>query len=253
MLIGTTEHHARKGNYHFAISKMNQQPVDWPRIRFVVFDVDGTLYAQRPLRLRMAARLLLHSVAQFTIKDLAVLHTFRQRRETLGDEEVLNFEEILIEEVASHHGLPHERVRRIAKEWIEDRPLPLLRQCRYPRVDDLFEKLRHSGRKIGILSDYPSHNKLAAMQLDADYVLSAGEVGILKPHPLGLTRLMAEAGVTQDQTLFIGDRAERDGEAADRAGVTCILRSTKPIPGYRTFSRFDDPIFDGVSKFVANA
>ena len=30
---------------------MSGPAVDWPRIRAVVFDVDGTLYAQRPMRL----------------------------------------------------------------------------------------------------------------------------------------------------------------------------------------------------------
>ena len=30
------------------------QPSDWKDIRLVAFDVDGTLYRQRPLRLRMA-------------------------------------------------------------------------------------------------------------------------------------------------------------------------------------------------------
>ena len=42
---------------------------------------------------------------------------------------------------------------------------------------------------------------------------------------------------------MIGDRADRDGLAARRAGVDVILRS-KPVDGYVTFMSFDDPIFD---------
>ena len=40
------------------------QPSDWKDIRLVVFDVDGTLYRQRPLRLRMARDLVLHAVTK---------------------------------------------------------------------------------------------------------------------------------------------------------------------------------------------
>lgn len=36
-------------------------PLDWDRLHLVVFDVDGTLYRQRPLRLRMARDLLFHT------------------------------------------------------------------------------------------------------------------------------------------------------------------------------------------------
>ena len=33
----------------------DQSAFDWASVRLVAFDVDGTLYAQRALRLRMAA------------------------------------------------------------------------------------------------------------------------------------------------------------------------------------------------------
>ena len=36
------------------------RPTDWASIRLVAFDVDGTLYRQRPLRLRMARDLAIH-------------------------------------------------------------------------------------------------------------------------------------------------------------------------------------------------
>ena len=39
-------------------------PADWRDIRLVAFDVDGTLYSQRPLRLRMARDMVLHSVTK---------------------------------------------------------------------------------------------------------------------------------------------------------------------------------------------
>ena len=35
---------------------------DWDTIRLVVFDIDGTLYRQRPLRLRMARDILAYTL-----------------------------------------------------------------------------------------------------------------------------------------------------------------------------------------------
>jgi FMN phosphatase YigB (HAD superfamily) len=42
-------------------------PADWRDIRLVAFDVDGTLYKQRPLRLRMGRDMVLDTVA--TVHD----------------------------------------------------------------------------------------------------------------------------------------------------------------------------------------
>jgi putative hydrolase of the HAD superfamily len=220
--------------------------IDWSRIKLVAFDVDGTLYAQRPLRLRVAAALIRHTVKSRNTRTMAVLKTYRTLREELGDTETPDFDRILLDRVAQHHALSPGLIREIVAEWMEQRPLGSLARCRYPAVDRLFERIRASGRLIGILSDYPAHAKLQAMTLSADHVVSAGEVGLLKPHPRGLQRLMELAGTAPEETILIGDRDERDGAAARRAGTACLLRSRKPVPGVGTFTRFDDPIFDGV-------
>ena len=80
--------------------------------------------------------------------------------------------------------------------------------------------------KIGIFSDYPATDKLAAMGLAAHHVVAASDVGLLKPHATGLQSLMTAASATAHDTLFIGDRADRDGVAGQRAGVR-ILRAKK--------------------------
>ena len=227
--------------------------IDWARIRLVAFDVDGTLYAQRPLRLRMAAALAAHTLSRRSLRTLAVLRSYRTLREELGSAETADFDRLLLAEVARRHGLEPEAAGRLVAEWMEDRPLGALAGCRYPAIDLLFDRVRRSGRTIGILSDYPARDKLAAMGLEADHLVSAGEVGLLKPHPRGLQRLMELARTTPEQTILIGDRLDRDAEAARRAGSACLLRSTKPVPGVGTFKRFDDPIFAGLDQPVSDA
>jgi FMN phosphatase YigB (HAD superfamily) len=67
--------------------------------------------------------------------------------------------------------------------------------------------------------DYPATEKLAAMGLAAHHVVAASDIGLLKPHARGLQSLTAAASTTARETLFVGDRADRDGVAGRRAGV----------------------------------
>lgn len=226
-------------------SPMSFSGDDWAAIRLVVFDVDGTLYDQRPVRLAMARRLLLHSAARFSAKDLKALRVFRRLREQAAERALVDFEPVVIAEAAAAAGCTPERMAELVRDWIETRPLPLLRSARAEGVERLFSALRRSGRRVAVWSDHPVRDKLAALGLEADD--SAGAVdpdlGRLKPDPAGLELLMRRAGVKPSQTLMIGDRADRDGGAARRAGVRVLLRSRKPIEGWTTFARYDDPVF----------
>jgi hypothetical protein len=54
-------------------------------------------------------------------------------------------------------------------------------------------------------------------------------VGLLKPHARSLQSLMAAASAAAQETVFIGDRADRDGGAGQRAGVRILIRSSQSI------------------------
>ena len=219
-------------------------PADWREIRLVAFDVDGTLYRQRPLRLRMGCDMVLHAVAKRDLSAINVVSAYRRIREHLAAKEVLDFEPVLIAETAKATSTSPECVHAIVCEWIETRPLRYLRGCVFSGVPQLFAGLQRAGKKIGVFSDYPATEKLAAMGLAVHHVVTASEVGLLKPHARGLQTLMAAASSTARDTLFIGDRADRDGVAGQRAGVRTLIRSSKPIQGFQTFKTFNDPLFD---------
>jgi FMN phosphatase YigB (HAD superfamily) len=220
-------------------------PLDWDNVHLVVFDVDGTLYRQRPLRIKMARDILLYTLLKRDLNVVAVLARYRRIRERLGDEEAIDFERALIAQTAAATANSPDQVRAIVSEWVERRPLKYLAACRYPGLPQLFAGLRRSGKSIGILSDYPAEAKLEALGLTANYVVFAGDegIGVLKPHPRGLESLIATAVVKPQQTLLIGDRADRDGIVARRVGAQALIRSSKPIEGWQTFARFDDALF----------
>ena len=48
----------------------------------------------------------------------------------------------------------------------------------------MFAGLQRAGKKIGIFSDYPATEKLAAMGLAVHHVVAANDVGLLKPRGL---------------------------------------------------------------------
>lgn len=218
---------------------------DWQSIRLVVFDVDGTLYDQGRLRLRMSRDLLLDAALRRSVEAIKLLRVYRRLRETMADEEVADFERALIAETARVTGRSADRLRAVVDTWIEKTPLRYLASCRYPGVAELFAGLRRNGKRIGVLSDYPAAAKLAALGLKADYVVCAGDpsVGLLKPNPKGLAVLIQAAGVDAQATVLIGDRTERDGAAARRLGVWPLIRSRRPLEHWQTFARFDDAIF----------
>lgn len=221
------------------------QSFNWDPIKLVVFDVDGTLYSQKKLRPRMARDLLLSALWSRSTRAVRVLSAYRKIRERLGDEEVREFEPVLLGETAQCCGVSEAEVAAIVAEWMERRPLAYMADCCFPGIPQLFERLRTGGKTIGILSDYPAHAKLRAFGLSADVVVCAGDpgVGVLKPHPQGLERVMELAGIPAGATVMIGDRIERDGDAARRIGVQALIKSNRPAAGWHTFSSYHDAIF----------
>ncbi len=210
---------------------MTAPAVEWQRVRAVVFDVDGTLYDQRPMRLRMARELALRCLARpATLREARILKTFRSLREKLADEEATGIGRLQYDRTAKRLGLPVDRIEAVVEEWILRRPLRHAAACRRAGARRLFAKLRAGGRGIGVWSDYPAAGKLEAMGLTADAVVCAtdSEVDRLKPRPEGLVRLLGLLGTEPAETLVIGDRDERDGEAARRAGCPYLLFARRP-------------------------
>jgi len=222
--------------------------IEWRGVRVVAFDVDGTLYSQSRLRQRIVPELVLQSALHFDLRAMRIISAYRKARERLADQEREAFEPILLAEVANVCGTRVAVVEAVTNEWLHRRPLRLLNACRYKGVAEFFELVRDSGRKIAILSDYPARDKLAALRLDADVVVWAGEprVEVMKPHPRGLETLLARAGAAPQEAILIGDRVERDGLAGQRAGVRTYIRSAKSVDGWPTFSSFGELIAHGV-------
>ena len=120
-------------------------------LRAVWFDLDGTLYDQRRLRLRMLLELSGYILKdRHAVRDIKVLYRFRKAREELSDGGADNVSKKQLGMTAEKLSVPPALVRKITEEWLYRRPLKHLAACRFPQTDVFFDALREHGIKIGV-------------------------------------------------------------------------------------------------------
>jgi len=231
-------------------------------LKVVVFDVDGTLYRQAPLRRAMLVRLL-RSYALRPVegwRTLRALSAYRHAQEALRTEACTNVADAQLARACDRTNSDPASMLRCVERWMDQEPLPLLRQFRHEGLVEFLDACRARGLKLAVLSDYPAAAKLRALGLDAhfDVVLCAQspEIGVFKPHPRGLQVALRRLGVRPEECLYVGDRADVDGAAADAAGVRSVIvtsssRSSAPytvVPGY---PQLQARLFAGAAQLVA--
>lgn len=196
------------------------------QVRGVILDLDGTLYNQKKLRVRMALELMRHCLFRpWLIREVLILFHFRRIRESLAEagQSDVSRQQFLLTARKCHCG--PEEVLDVVDDWLYRRPLRHLARYRYPLVDSLLSFL--SGRQImiAVLSDHPAETKLKALQVEGVFSCSSQDPSIdkLKPDPAGVLHICSHWGIAPSQCLVIGDRDDRDGEAARRAGAWYVV------------------------------
>lgn len=195
-------------------------------MKAVIFDVDGTLYDQRKLRIRLLFDMLRSALRRpAVVSDLNVIRNFRKAREQLGASGAARIARGQFLVGSRLARTSPERVRRLVDQWMVNQPLAHLPDCRYDGVGEFFDYLRSCDARIGVFSDYPAEAKLAALGLTADVVLSAEDQDVdrLKPDPTGLRVAADRLGLPVGACMMIGDRDDKDGECARRAGMTYLI------------------------------
>jgi HAD superfamily hydrolase (TIGR01549 family) len=217
----------------------------------VIFDMDGTLYFQKPFRIRMLLYLVGHVLSHpSSIGDLFIIKKYRNVREH-WDMDVLgleakkgeNLDDIQYEYVAKLKKTTKDRVKNVVEFYMHEVPLKLLYRYRDNELAEIIDKLHVANIKIVVYSDYPAEDKLKALGIKADccYCSSDERIGTMKPDPKGLGVILNELCLEHDQVLMVGDRYEKDGLAAEGNKIDYIILSASPNKRSEAIKLFTNP------------
>jgi HAD superfamily hydrolase (TIGR01549 family) len=179
--------------------------------RLIIFDMDGTLYYQFPLRLCMCVELIGYYILHiYKITELLTLSKFRK----LYEKGILG------------------KGNTVVTHWMQERPLRYIALFQDKKLLHLIRSLQEQGVKIAVYSDYPVEQKIRVLHdLAIDHYFCASDTVIhcLKPDPRGLKNIVRITGESIENSLFIGDRYEKDGKCAENAGMDYIILDKNPL------------------------
>ena len=196
-----------------------------PQTRLVVFDLDGTLYAKS----RMAWRMLCAAPNDWKRMLAERKARKRLRGKWLQNEEL--FYQTYFQTLANYCKSTTEDMR----VWYTNCYMPLMVNVirkYYKPVEWLMPFVAECKKRdirLVVLSDYGHTNeKLNALNINMnifDWVISAPELGGLKPAPQLLEKVAEHMAVTPEQCLVIGDREDTDIALAKALGASFYLVS----------------------------
>jgi FMN phosphatase YigB (HAD superfamily) len=118
-------------------------------------------------------------------------------------------------------------VKAVVQEWFEKRPLPFIRILHRRELESAFFSLNYNGLKLGVLSDYPAHEKIKALKIDkyVNVIVSSSDKELLgfKPKTNGFRLAAQKMELDPKHILYIGDRPEVDGVGATTAGMQAVI------------------------------
>lgn len=185
-----------------------------------IFDMDGTLYSQKQMRIKMLLRLVKYYLMHLNKwKDLASVYEFRKLRE-LSEYKACSMSK-LYPIVANRLGITAERVSEAIEKWMFTVPLEIIKECAYVDVINYINSSSKEGKQIYIYSDYPAEEKAKSIGICYDGIFVSEEIGDgeLKPSRSAMEYILQEIGASKEEILYVGDRNEKDGRSAEYAQV----------------------------------
>ena len=223
-------------------------------IKGVAFDLDGTLYPNYRLNIR---------ILPFVLKELRLLAAFGKARNIIRKEQKKDIQnhpafadfyiyqaEITAKILSVEPEQLKEKIDRLIYRGWE----PLFINVKlFKGVHETLKALGKAGYKLGLLSDFPPEKKLENLGLSGywDAVHCSEHCGALKPHPLPFLKMADALSLPPENILYVGNSHSYDVAGAARAGMKtawikpfyqCCSKK-KPTPdfsfsNYRQFNKF---------------
>jgi putative hydrolase of the HAD superfamily len=195
-----------------------------PGIQAVAFDLDGTLYPNCRLYIRLLP---------FLLKEWRLLAAFGRARDIIRLEQKqgqyksgTDFYYYQAQLTAAILKTPTEATKEKIDRLIYRGWEPLFKKVAlFPHAGETLAALRQAGLKTGLLSDFPPETKLYNLGITHhwDAVCCSEETGALKPDPRPFACLAAALGCAPEQILYVGNSLRYDTAGARRAGMQTAL------------------------------
>ena len=209
-------------------------------IEGVAFDLDGTLYPNYRLNIRLLP---------FISKELRLLTAFGEARDLirsrqnggcLPEGDFYEYQAGITADILNkknHEELQKEKIiytkdkieKLIYRGWE-----PLFKKIKlYKYVIETLGALRKAGYKTGLLSDFPPETKMDYLGISGgwDAVLCSEKCGALKPHPLPFTELARAMSLPPEKILYVGNSRSYDVKGAAGAGMKTAWIKNALFPG----------------------
>ena len=188
-------------------------------IQTIIFDLDGTLYHKQGLVRRMILRLW------WCLPLLISERIARKKIVTCAYDSPERFYEAFFQTMARGHWWNAQ----IARKWYHTIYMPTMvriiakHQLPNTAVINTLHLAKHKGCVTILFSDYGAvEEKLQAIGLEPalfSYIIDAPTLGGLKPNKTVIDKLFTTTNTNPKNTLFIGDRVDKDGAAAQAVGA----------------------------------
>jgi putative hydrolase of the HAD superfamily len=222
----------------------------------VAFDLDGTLYPNYRLNLRLIP---------FILREFPLLMAFGSARDRLRGkkgprEAVLPGEDFYAAQarlmvgylkIPSVPPLSTSAASRLNSSLaLQDKVEQLIYRGweahfakikLYPHVRETLDDLRRGGLKLALLSDFPPEQKIKHLGLDGglwDLVLCSEVLGALKPDAVPFQELIRRLDMEPSRILYVGNSVSYDIKGAKAAGCRAALISPRHCPA-ADFTFFD--------------
>lgn len=202
---------------------MKDAKIELNGVKTVVFDLDGTLYNKQGLAARLTSRLW------WCLPLLAAERRARKNMHYFRYASQQEFFTAFFRQMARGHWWSVG----IAEKWYNHVYMPTMVRLigRYhrprPQIIALLDECKRMGLQMAVYSDYGCvEEKMEALGIDTqpfELLVSAPELGALKPSETCAAAVMEMLHAEPETTLFVGDRDEKDGASARAVGARFML------------------------------
>lgn len=183
-------------------------------IKGLIFDVDGTLYRQTPVRLNIGMQMLREMTNKVHRPYLLGVLRYRKARNAHAD-----WSNDKCKIYAARENLDEQLLSAYIERWMEDEPLKYIEKYQRKAVVEKIKKLQACGVKTVAYSDYPTEKKTHALGIFADIEIYPGRgTDTAKPSAKSMQAVLTATGEAPESLLYVGD-TEKDSVSAEIAGI----------------------------------